>query len=141
VALLATAFVLYRAPVAARPTFTLGSSVDEVLAAQGPPTAVIGAAWRYDFSFVVFAEGRVIGYADTSNNLSVRLDPRSRGRWSSAPAQFTRGSSADEVLAVQGTPSAVIGTTWHYDRSTVRFAGERVSGYTNTAGNLRVPPE
>jgi hypothetical protein len=42
------------------------------------------------------------------------------------------------VLAVQGTPTRVSNGTWFYGRSTVSFSGDRVGGYSNVEGNLRV---
>ena len=59
--------------------FTVGSSKDEVLQAQGNPTGInkyeaMGEeVWRYDFSTVTFKNGRVSEYSNTSRNLRVRL--------------------------------------------------------------------
>lgn len=51
---------------------------------------------------------------------------------------FTIGSSKDEVLAIQGTPSSVIGNSFLYGYSSVDFQGDRVSGYSNISKNLKV---
>jgi len=48
------------------------------------------------------------------------------------------GSSKDRVLAVQGTPTGVVGNTWKYGESEVKFRGDRVVAYANTGHNLEV---
>ncbi len=116
-------------------SFTIGSTREQVLAAQGNPTAVVGDSWRYGFSFVTFADGRVVGYANISRNLRVRMGGETAG---SSSRGFAVGSSRDEVLAAQGTPSAVIGDTWQYDSSRVEFDGDHVRRYADDAGKLHL---
>lgn len=114
--------------------YTMGSSEQEVRVVQGPPSSVIGNTWRYDFSSVRFQNGRVAGYTNVNNNLKVLLSPSSKFK----PSFFTLGSPSDVVLLVQGTPSAVTGSTWNYDSSSVRFSDGHVAAYSNTKKNLRV---
>ena len=133
---------------AAMSYFTRGSSQDEVLSVQGTPTEInIYSAtgievWGYGFSRVTFSlpGGRVTEWSNTGN-LKVRM----------VPAEFyqidffTRGSSQDEVLSVQGTPteiniySATGIEVWGYGFSRVTFSlpGGRVTEWSNT-GNLKV---
>src|SRR5438094_3206271 len=118
--------------------FTLGSSQDEVLEAQGTPTSIIGRRWRYEDSSVDFFEGRVASYSDGSRNLHVEM--RSTGESSGARSRgyFTLGSSPDEVLAIQGTPTSIEGSRWNYETASVGFSEGKVESYSNLAGNLRV---
>jgi len=51
---------------------------------------------------------------------------------------FTIGSSQDEVLAVQGTPSRISGSRWHYGISYVDFYNSKVSSFSNYSKNLKV---
>jgi len=57
---------------------------------------------------------------------------------------FTLGSTKDEVLAVQGTPTGVqnypsLGDVWNYEFSSVDFTTDGVvKGYSNISHNLRV---
>ncbi len=124
--------------------FTLGSTKDEVLRVQGVPTGVRGSLWHYGFSSVRFSEDRVAAYDNSFGNLKVRLAPsreymeKTAGR---APSFFTIGSSADEVLAVQGTPSSVRGNMWFYDFSDVLFRDGRVGWVNDPAGRLRFVPK
>jgi hypothetical protein len=121
-------------PPASLEWFSIGDSKRRVRSSQGEPTRETESLWHYGASTVSFHDGRVIGYAN-AGNLRVRL--RVSG---AVPAGrvFSLGATRDEVLTVQGTPSAVAGNTWFYARSTVTFAGGRVGGYANVGGNLRV---
>jgi hypothetical protein len=51
-----------------RKTFGLGSSKEEVLAAQGRPASSGGNLWRYGGSEVYFLTDRVVGWRDTPGN-------------------------------------------------------------------------
>ena len=128
--------------------FTRGSTQDEVLSVQGTPTRIkVWESldiewWYYGNSKVVFSlpGGRVTEWSNTGN-LKVRM----------VPAEFyqidffTRGSSQDEVLSVQGTPTRIKVWEsldiewWYYGNSKVVFSlpGGRVTEWTNT-GNLKV---
>jgi len=52
--------------------FTIGSTKDEVLAAQGTPSAIIGDQWFYGSSWVTFSKGTVSGWNTGGNPLKVR---------------------------------------------------------------------
>src|SRR5579863_3041704 len=120
------------------PTFTLGSTQEEVLSVQGSPTSVEVGRWLYELSSVDFSEGRVDGYADISHNLHVRLTPVGGAKAALARGAFTLGSTEDDVLAVQGTPTSVEGRRWRYDSSSVDFVDRKVESYDNAEHNLRV---
>jgi len=122
-----------------------------VLAIQGTPTSiisgegVIGDRWSYGFSSVEFTkDGVVKGYSNISGNLRVAVETTGneiRGR----ADYFTLGSTEDEVLAIQGTPTSiisgegVIGDRWSYGFSSVEFTKDGVvKGYSNISGNLHI---
>ena len=118
--------------------FTLGSSPDEVLGVQGTPTSVEGRRWRYESSSVDFSEGKVESYANVSRNLHVQISPVSDPSAAHSRGYFTLGSSPDEVLAVQGTPTSVEGSRWSYESSSVEFSDSKLESYSNVAGILHV---
>ena len=118
--------------------FTLGSSPDEVLGVQGTPTSVEGRRWRYESSSVDFSEGKVESYANASRNLHVQISPVSDPSAAHSRGYFTLGSSPDEVLAVQGTPTSVEGSRWSYESSSVEFSDSKLESYSNVAGILHV---
>ena len=113
--------------------FTRGSSQDEVLLVQETPDEINTyratgiEIWSYGWSAVTFSlpDGLVIEWRDTGN-LRVELIPGTGA--SNTPGYFTRGSSQDDVLHAQGTPTAIntynaLGhETWNYGYSTVTFS-------------------
>ncbi len=110
--------------------FTVGSTKDEVLAVQGTPTSFSEFQWAYGLSHVSFQGGRVTSwYVSPVNSLCVRKAPDSESDANAARARgyFTVGSTKDEVLAVQGTPTSLSDTQWGYGLSHVSFQGGRVT--------------
>jgi len=130
-------------------TFGLGATRDEVRAAQGAPRQidkVIDEDWRYGRSEVTFdpRTGTVIGWSQRDTRLNVKLEPRDAAVAAKARAAggFTRGSTKDEVIAVQGTPTAidtVVHETWRYDHSRIDFdqAGQ-VTDWNDFDDNLHI---
>lgn len=118
--------------------FTLGSIQDDVLAIQGTPTGVEGDRWRYDSSSVDFARGEVVGYSNASHNLHVEVYAQGDAASAAAQGAFSVGSSENEVLAVQGTPTSVGGDCWTYELSWIKFDNGRVESYANLSRNLKL---
>ena len=132
--------------------FTLGSSQDDVLHAQGTPDEITQyrasgkVIWSYGYSNVTFSlpDERVIEWADNANNLKVKLQPKS-GQ-SATPGYFTLGSSQDDVLHAQGTPDEITQyrasgkVIWSYGYSNVTFSlpDGRVIEWSNNDGDLKV---
>ncbi len=132
--------------------FTRGSTQDDVLHFQGTPQGVNvyeasrKEVWSYDYSSVTFSlpNERVTEWNDISGNLRVRLLPKTSH--SQTPGYFTRGSTQDDVLHVQGTPQgvnlyeALRKEVWSYDYSSVTFSlpNERVTEWNNISGNLKI---
>jgi len=135
---------------APRDYFTRGSSQDDVLHVQGTPTEIntysaLGyERWNYGYSTVTFSlpEALVIEWRDTGN-LRVELIPGTGA--SNTPGYFSRGSSQDDVLHAQGTPTEIntynaLGyERWNYGYSTVTFSlpDGLVTEWRDT-GNLNV---
>ncbi|MHC1743731.1 MAG: J domain-containing protein [Syntrophobacteraceae bacterium] len=122
---------------ASRQWFTLGSTPDEVLSIQGTPTRVEGTKWFYGFSEVSFKNGRVDGFDNYFGALKVKMLPASYALQDSSGSTFTVGSTMDEVLVVQGTPTSIRGNVWFYQFSNVLFRNGRVQNAVDTAGVLR----
>lgn len=117
--------------------FTLGSSPSEVLRIQGPPERVQGQTWMYGLSEVHFREGRLVRYNNFDGSLRVLVEPE-RNPDEEAPAYFSLGSTRNDVLLVQGTPTRVEANKWQYGLGEIHFKNGRVEGYRNYFGNLRV---
>lgn len=125
--------------------FTIGSSRDAVIAAQGypfkyetlPPDG--REVWHYDKSYIVLQQNFVSEFNNEDNNLHVMMQPTTALHNST----FGIGSSKDEVLAAQHTPTAInisaisSGELWMYGASSVVFKSNKVVSYINN-GNLKV---
>ena len=140
--------------------FTRGSSQDNVLYVQGTPdeikvySASREEIWHYGNpvyvrSTVTFSlpDRRVKEWANGDGSLKARLLPKTSQ--SATPGYFTRGSSHDDVLHVQGTPDEIKvysvsrEEVWYYGnpvyvRSTVTFSlpDRRVKEWANGDGSL-----
>ncbi len=121
---------------------TIGSSEEEVLLVQGTPTRVEADRWFYGFAELVFKNGRVAEYDNYFGTLKMRLLPSSPSGPQAPGNFFTIGSSPDEVLAAQGTPTAIHGNRWSFDFAHVLFRDGKVHSVTNADRTLRfIAPE
>lgn len=128
--------------------FTIGSSLDHVRRLQGTPTSItkfelLGQEiWTYGYSRITFKNSRVQQYSNASYNLKVMLLPSPM--FSSKAPFFMLGSTKDEVLYQQGTPSSISTfellnqEVWTYDYSRITFKQGQVHEYSNASHNLRV---
>jgi len=122
------------------PTFTLGATRAELFSVQGTPTKVqdwdLWVDVYYGRSSVKLKDDRVVGY-NNEGNLRVDLATRTVG----GATRWTIGSTLDDVVTVEGTPTAVEDwSNWmslRYGRSTIKMEGGRVAGYYND-GSLDV---
>ncbi len=121
--------------------FTLGSSKDEVLAVQGTPTQMSDNRWSYGFSYVDFEKGKVVNWYNSNlDPLRLRMLPKKDP--DEQKDFFTLGSSKDEVLAVQGTPTQMSDNRWSYGFSYVDFEKGKVARwYSSDENPLRVNGE
>ena len=117
-------------------SFTLGATRDEVLLVQGTPTQVEGSKWSYGFSEVHFKDGVVVGFNNFFDNLRVAMQPAPGFQAAHGKGYFTIGSSRDEVLALQGTPTIVQGNLWSYQLSDVLFVDGKVRSVNDFSGIL-----
>lgn len=114
--------------------FTIGSTKDDVLIAQGTPKSITGNTFGYDYSTVYFQNDRVIGWSNISRNLRVKMYSNS----STTESYFTVGSTKDDVIKIQGTPDNITGNTFGYGYSTVYFQNNQVKSWSNISNNLKV---
>jgi hypothetical protein len=117
--------------------FTIGSSLGEVYAIQGVPTRTEQDVWYYGDSKVYFAEGKVLRWDERHGSpLRVSIVPRAE---ETTASHFGRGSTKEEVLAVQGVPDRDAGSVWDYGLSRVYFERDRVTKwYESQLDPLRV---
>ena len=102
----------------------VGSTLGEVYAIQGVPSATEGDIWHYGRSRIRFDKGRVISWEEHLDN-PLRID---RHRVALLQERFFGiGSTKDEVRAIQGAPTAETGNVWYYRNSKVYFEHDRVA--------------
>jgi hypothetical protein len=116
---------------------TVGSNEEEVLLVQGTPTRIQGDRWFYGFSELLFKNGRVVEYDNYFGSLKMSLLPSSLSGPESPGNSFTIGSTPEQVLAAQGTPTAIHGDRWSFDFAVVIFRDGKVNDVTNSDGTLR----
>jgi outer membrane protein assembly factor BamE (lipoprotein component of BamABCDE complex) len=127
----------------ARPEyFTVGSTQDDVLAIQGTPTEFSEDEFDYGSSAVYFSHGVVHAWHNSRvNPLKVRLLPSAN---IARPEYFTVGSTKDDVLAIQGTPTDFSEDEFEYGFSTVYFSHNVVRSWDYSEANplkVRPPPQ
>ena len=131
--------------------YTRGSNADDVVRIQGTPSAIrkfdsLGfERWRYGGSSVTISSTsrRVTDWENSAGNLKIRL---MAGPNISRNDFYTRGSHADDVVRIQGTPSAIrkfdsLGfERWRYGGSSVTISStsRRVTDWENSSGNLKI---
>lgn len=115
--------------------FTVGSTPQEVYAAQGVPDRMDKDVWYYGQARVYFVDGKVDRWETTPDSpLRVNL---SIDRLASPQAGFfTLGATREEVRAVQGNPTRTGRTHWEYGASKVYFDEQgRVTGWEAAEGS------
>jgi hypothetical protein len=124
-----------------RPYITAGLSRHEVIAVLGAPTSSTDTKLAYGASQLDFTDGKLSGWSiAASSPIRVKL-------WPDAPVDpdltaFKLGSTKNEVLVVQGTPTLYSEKTFGYGGSRVFFENNRVVGWKNDAATapLRIAP-
>ncbi len=116
--------------VSLQPYITAGLTKDEVIAVLGAPTSSTEGKLTYGASELDFTTGKLSGWKiEPSSPIHVKL-------WPDAPvdpdlASFKLGSTKNEVLVVQGTPTLFSENTFGYGRSRVFFKDNLVVGWKN----------
>jgi hypothetical protein len=113
-----------------QPYITSGLTRDEVIAVLGAPTSSTESKLAYGASELDFTNGKLSGWKiAASAPIRVKL-------WPDAPVDpsltsFKLGSTKNEVLVVQGTPTLFSENTFGYGGSRVFFESNRVVGWKN----------
>jgi hypothetical protein len=114
---------------------TVGSTRDEVIEQQGPPTASSENKLVYGSSELYLKGGSVVGWKiGPRSPIKVKLWPAS----SVDPSldHFSVGSTKDAVLVVQGTPTAFTQNEFEYGGSLVYFQNNRVVNWKNDPASI-----
>jgi len=118
--------------------FQVGSTLGEVYAIQGVPTRTDDNVWYYGSARVVFQNGRVANWEDSNPPiLRTAIGEQTAPTFTPPDAPgFTRGSTREEVRAIQGNPIHESAKVWDYGQSRVYFdRNGQVSGWTDSPYN------
>ena len=119
--------------------FTIGSTLGEVYTIQGVPNKTENDVWYYGESRVYFSKGKVTQWKESQEHpLRVTI---SAGSEKPTAKFFSKGSSKEEVRALQGAPDRDAGNVWDYGLSRVYFEKDRVTRWHEVPMNpLKVRP-
>ena len=125
-------------PVSSQPipsTFSLNSTMGEVIDAQGKPDRVINQTWFYNASTVTFNElGKVKFWSEKETKLNYYHTTSVKDSFKEG--KITRGSTPEEVLRLQGPPSHVSSDgVWTYGASRILFVEEKVIAWESSTRN------
>ena len=116
---------------------TVGSTKAEVLDQVGAPTASTNDKLVYGQSELYFKNDAVTGWKiAAANPIRVKLWPESAV--DPSLASFTVGSTRDEVLIVQGTPTAFSDDKFEYGTSEVYFQNHRVVRWKSDPASVQL---
>lgn len=123
---------------AALPYVTAGLTPTEVLSVLGKPDSSSGEKMVYKGSEIDFRNGRVSGWKIDPKASSIRVK-----LWPDAPptpglSSFNIGSSKNDVIALQGTPTMFSDNEFGYGNSVVFFHDNRVAGWKEDPGSVRL---
>jgi DnaJ domain len=121
----------HAAPARLQPYITAGLTREEVAAVLGAPTSSTENKLIYGGSELDFTAGKLTGWKIDPASPPIRVK-----LWPDAPVDpnltsFTVGSTRNEVLVVEGTPTLFSQDTFGYGGSLVYFKNNRVVGWKN----------
>lgn len=146
---------LEKSPVSNNPNdfWSIGSRLEDVVRIQGKPLKIR----RYDSlckqvayykdSQVEIKQGVVTDYKNFDNNLKVATNESASIQPQTNSDFWSLGSSKEEVLRLQGTPTQVVKyeslakEIVYYNNSRIEFNQEQVTAYSNLDDNLKVAIE
>jgi hypothetical protein len=108
-----------------KPYITVGSTREEAIALEGTPTASTESKLVYGRSELTLNNGVIVGWhIEPGSPVRVKLWPRAFV--DPALDFFSAGSTRDEVLKIQGTPSTLAEDRFEYGGAIVYFSNNRV---------------
>lgn len=110
-------------------SFTIGSSRKDVLTVQGIPTASSRDTFEYGASKVFFIGDKVVGWENAPVRFRLNVQLRPAHQVEETLHYFAKGSTRDQVLAIQGTPTGFSFNSLEYGLSKVHFKDGRVTSW------------
>jgi len=119
--------------------FMIGSSIEEVLEYQGTPTRTVAGKWYYNKSWILIENGRVSNWFNDKNyplNVESKISNEIK-QFSIVKSayNFSKGSTKNNVLRIQGKPIRKTRNIWYYGLSKVYFKNNKVTSWFNSPLN------
>jgi hypothetical protein len=118
------------------PYITAGLSKAEVIAIQGTPTSTTEDKLTYGKTEFYFIDDKLAGWNIDPASTAARVKLWPDAAVDPSVQSFTLGSTKDQVLAVQGTPTLLSDNTFGYGGSEVYFQSDRVIGWKADPGSV-----
>ena len=120
------------------PYVTVGLTADEVATVMGAPISSTNEALHYRNATFYLHNGKVAGWKVDPSLIPLRVKLWPSGHPDPRVTAFTIGSSKNDVVAVQGTPTMLSENTFAYGASEVFFDGGRVIGWNDNHASERL---
>jgi len=118
------------------PYITAGLSEAEVIAIQGAPTSTAEDKLTYGKTEFYFIGDKLAGWKIDPASTAARIRLWPDAEVDPSLQSLTLGSTKDQVLAVQGTPTLLSDNTFGYGGSEVYFQSDRVIGWKADPGSV-----
>lgn len=120
------------------PYVTVGLTKEEVETVMGVPTSASADTLRYPGAIFYLHQGKVAGWKVAPHLIPLRVKLWPSSHPDVHLTAFTMGSSRDDVIAVQGTPTLLMENKLAYGASEVFFEGGRVIGWKDSHSSERL---
>jgi hypothetical protein len=120
------------------PYVTVGLTKDEVMTVMGPPLSLTAATLTYHNAVFYLRKGVVAGWSVDPVLIPLRVKLWPQGHFDPRLTTFTVGSTKNEVIAVQGTPTTLSENKLAYGSSEVFLEGGRVIGWNDNHASQRL---
>lgn len=120
------------------PYVTIGLTKDEVISVMGPPISSSANALLYRNATFYFRNGIVVGWKVNPALIPLHVKLWPTGHPDPRVSTFGIGSSKNDVIAVQGTPTLLSENKLAYGGSEVFLEGGRVIGWNDNHASERL---
>ena len=114
---------------------TIGSTIGEVIEAQGKPDRIDNNRWHYGKSWIQFENGRVETWNNDPENPIHVTSPEFASAnitTDTKRERISRGSTKSDVARIQGEPVFRESDHWDYGPSRIYFHNDVVTGWVNS---------
>jgi curved DNA-binding protein CbpA len=124
------------APARILPFITVDMTKDEVIAIAGTPVSSTGDEIAYKGSELYFADSKLVGWKIDPATSPMRVKLWPDAAVDTSLKYFSVGSTKNDVLVVQGTPTTLAQGKFAYGASEIYFQNNRVVSWKNDPASV-----